>query len=543
MCVSTSACAQGRTCNLATGTCDATAGGYTIWPTNPVPAIVDGNDPGAVELGVKFTSDVAGTVTGIRFYKSATNTGTHVGNLWSSNGVKLGTVTFTAETTSGWQQVNFSPPLQIQANTVYVASYFAPNGHFSGNLDYFAAQGVDTPPLHTPANGVSGGNGVFAYGAASTFPANSYRSLNYWVDVVFSPQATAQLTSIAVTPANPAVAVGGTQQFTATGTYSDQSTQNLTSQVTWTSSSTAVATINGTGRATGVSQGSTTVTGALGELNGTSTLTVQAPGGVTITTTQLPVGVKNTAYSATLAASGGNPPYTWSIASGTLPAGLTLASSTGVISGTPTATGLSTVTVRATAGALTGTQNLVLSIGQNEIAAENVLPGNPASQWDVSGAGDTDLQGFATDISVNKGETVSFKIQTPSSSYRIDIYRLGYYGGLGARLVATVQPSATLPQTQPACVSDISTGLVDCGNWAVSASWNVPATATSGIYIAKLVRQDPRTAAPATSPSSCVTTAVTPTCCSRPRTPPGRPTTRTAATASTSARRPGAPTR
>ncbi len=137
------------------------------------------------------------------------------------------------------------------------------------------------------------------------------------------------------------------------------------------------------------------------------------------------------------------------------------------------------------------TQSLVISIGQNEIAAENVLPGNPASQWDVSGAGDPDIQGFATDISVNKGETVNFKIQTDSSTYRIDIYRLGYYGGLGARLVATVQPSATLPQSQPACLSDVTTGLVDCGNWAVSASWNVPATATSGIYIAKLVRQDP----------------------------------------------------
>src|SRR5262249_17314985 len=80
---------------------------------------------------------------------------------------------------------------------------------------------------------------------------------------------------------------------------------------------------------------------------------------------------------------------------------------------------------------------------------------------------------------------------TASTNSRIDIYRLGYYGGLGARPLATVQPSASLPQVQPDCLSDPTTGLVDCGNWAVSASWTVPPAATSGIYIAKLVRQDP----------------------------------------------------
>src|SRR5262249_23666180 len=139
-----------------------------IWPSNPTPAIVDGGDPNAVELGVKFQSDVAGSITGLRFYKAATNTGTHVGNLWSSTGQSLGTVTFRGETASGWQQASFASPVAIQANTVYVASYFAPNGHYSATRDYFATQGVDTPPLHALANGVAGGNGVYAYGATSS---------------------------------------------------------------------------------------------------------------------------------------------------------------------------------------------------------------------------------------------------------------------------------------------------------------------------------------------------------------------------------------
>lgn len=126
----------------------------------------------------------------------------------------------------------------------------------------------------------------------------------------------------------------------------------------------------------------------------------------------------------------------------------------------------------------------------NPVACENTKPGNPQSEWDVSGSGDPSIQGFATDISVNHGETVHFKIKTDATAYRLDIYRLGYYGGMGARKVATVLPSATLPQSQPACLTNSSTGLIDCGNWAESASWAVPADAVSGIYFARLVRTD-----------------------------------------------------
>jgi hypothetical protein len=126
----------------------------------------------------------------------------------------------------------------------------------------------------------------------------------------------------------------------------------------------------------------------------------------------------------------------------------------------------------------------------NPIICENSKPGNPASEWDISGAGASSIQGFATDISVSQGETVHFEVDTDASAYRLDIYRLGYYGGMGARKIAIVRPSVPLPQLQPNCLTDASTGLIDCGNWAESASWTVPADATSGIYIAKLVLED-----------------------------------------------------
>ncbi len=131
----------------------------------------------------------------------------------------------------------------------------------------------------------------------------------------------------------------------------------------------------------------------------------------------------------------------------------------------------------------------------NAVVAENCLPGNPASEWDISGAGSSTIQGFATDISVNRGTRISFKVSTPASSYRYDIYRMGYYGGLGARQVATVLPSVPLPQSQPSCINQAATGLIDCGNWAVSGYWDVPAGATSGIYFARLVRTDGSSAA------------------------------------------------
>lgn len=124
------------------------------------------------------------------------------------------------------------------------------------------------------------------------------------------------------------------------------------------------------------------------------------------------------------------------------------------------------------------------------VACENAKPGTSPDVWDVDRAGSDSIQGFATDISVDLGDRIDFKVDTDARAYGITIYRTGWYGGDGARQVATLQPSATLPQTQPECISDTVTELYDCGNWGVSASWNVPATAVSGVYLARLERGD-----------------------------------------------------
>ncbi len=136
----------------------------TLMSATSVPATVDSNDGQGVEVGMKFKSDTSGYITGIRFYKAKTNVGTHVGHIWSTTGVILGRAVFTNETASGWQQVSFPSPIPVTANTVYVAAYYAPSGHYSATANYFATKGIDNAPLHALENGVSGPNGVYHYG-------------------------------------------------------------------------------------------------------------------------------------------------------------------------------------------------------------------------------------------------------------------------------------------------------------------------------------------------------------------------------------------
>jgi hypothetical protein len=182
----------------------------SIWSTNVTPAGVDSGDGHSIEVGVKFTTDTFGTVSGIRFYKSTKNTGTHVGNLWTSTGQLLGRVTFSGESASGWQQASFSQPVAITPGTTYVASYYAPVGHYAQDDGYMfnapapAPDGnasLDSPPLHALRSTPSNPNGLFSYTTSTTFPSSTFNAENYWVDVAFTPSpAPGQVTSVTATP-------------------------------------------------------------------------------------------------------------------------------------------------------------------------------------------------------------------------------------------------------------------------------------------------------------------------------------------------------
>ena len=148
-------------------------GPLSIWSNSVTPSIPDAGPDDPVELGVEFSSDISGYITGIRFYKSSANTGTHVGNLWSSTGTLLATATFTDETASGWQQVNFATPVQITAGTIYVASYHTNVGHESDDIGYFAGQGANDGPLHALEDESGSRDAVYVYGSGGVSPPTS----------------------------------------------------------------------------------------------------------------------------------------------------------------------------------------------------------------------------------------------------------------------------------------------------------------------------------------------------------------------------------
>ena len=160
------------------------------------PSIVTVNDPSAVELGVKFQASTDGSITGLRFYKGPDNDGAHTADLWNATtGELLATTPFTDETPEGWQQVNFTQPVQITGGETYVASYHT-SGNYSADPNLFATAITNTNAnesltLTAPSSAASGGNGVYAYGSDSLMPTNSFNATSYGVDVIFKGQLAA----------------------------------------------------------------------------------------------------------------------------------------------------------------------------------------------------------------------------------------------------------------------------------------------------------------------------------------------------------------
>lgn len=149
--------------------------------TTQTPAIAAASDGGGTnyELGMRFTSTSAGRITAVRFWKSANESGAHVGRIWSVSGTLLASVTFTGESASGWQQQALATPLTIAANTEYLVSVN------TGGTWYVATTGgLATQIANGSLRSVVGSNGRF--GAPGAFPMQSWESSNYFRDVVFT---------------------------------------------------------------------------------------------------------------------------------------------------------------------------------------------------------------------------------------------------------------------------------------------------------------------------------------------------------------------
>lgn len=159
----------------------------SLWDSSTIPRVPAHADSNPIEIGMKFRSEAPGQVTGVRFYKGSGNTGTHVGRLWSSSGQLLAQATFTNESSTGWQQVNFASPVAIEANTTYVVSYYAPAGRYAYDEGFFASA-YTKGPLRALSSSEAGGNGVYRYGSGGVFPTDTYMSSSGWVDLVFQTE-------------------------------------------------------------------------------------------------------------------------------------------------------------------------------------------------------------------------------------------------------------------------------------------------------------------------------------------------------------------
>jgi len=136
-----------------------------------------------IELGLKFRSAVAGRANGIKFYKTAGNTGTHTAQLYSHDGTLLASQVFSNETDSGWQTVLFKTAIPIAANTTYIAAYHSSLGYYTLTINGLKTA-ITNGPLTALADSTDGINGLFKYTDTPDLPDSGYRSSNYWVDIL-----------------------------------------------------------------------------------------------------------------------------------------------------------------------------------------------------------------------------------------------------------------------------------------------------------------------------------------------------------------------
>ncbi len=242
-------------------------------------------DTNSVELGVRFRSTVSGTITALSYYKGTGGPDDlNSGHLWSRTGTLLASVDFAPETDSGWQQATLSDPVQITANTTYVASYFAPDGGYVSTHNYFA----DGPVVSGPLSASSYHNGVFCYADLPCFPNQTYLASNYYADVVFAPSTGA--------PADTTTTTSTTDTTVQPTTTTTDAPASTTSSTTTTSTTrpptTTTTTIRPPSTTTSTTTTTTTTPAGSGSTSGAGT-----GGSYMVTDSQCPAAVPSCAMT------------------------------------------------------------------------------------------------------------------------------------------------------------------------------------------------------------------------------------------------------
>jgi hypothetical protein len=278
--------------------------------------------------------------------------------------------TFTTDAPSSSLTVNPSTLPSATANSAYSATVSATGG--SGSYTFALTKGAlpSWLTLNTTTGALSGtptttGTASFTIMATDSKTASLTGSQAYTLTINAAGSLTVSPASLASATANSAYsttvsASGGS------GTYTFAVTSG--SLPSWLSLNTTTGVLSGTPTSTGTFSFTITATdGNTATLTGSKayTLTVNAAASLTLSPTTLSSATANSAYSAALTATGGSGTYTFAMTAGSLPAGLSLNGTTGVLSGTPTASGTSSFTVTATdtkTSSLTGSQAYTLTI-------------------------------------------------------------------------------------------------------------------------------------------------------------------------------------
>ncbi len=469
--------------------------------TNQTPDNPDQSDgvgaAGDYELGTEFVSSKAGQINAIRYYKAPSETGTHVGNIWSITGTLLDSVTFANETASGWQQQALTTPLNITANTTYVVSVNA-NSHFA-----VAGNAIATTITNGNLSAVAdGSNGVYN-STPNAFPTASNNS-NYFRDIVFSPN----------TVVNPPANKPGTVTVTGTTAQNRVLTANVVdtdglAQVTinykWQQSADGVTWNNiagATSKTLKLSQNqvnqqvraTATYTDALGtseNLISTTTAAITNVNDIGKVILKGSATVGRTLTETVLDTDGLNGvtiSYRWQQST----TGTTWSNITGATSKSLALTnGLlgKQVRVRTTYTDTFGARESIVSAGttitaQNAIVLENQKAGTTDWQVGSNFATNNEIAGYGDASSINKGQAINLKVSlAQAGKYNLDVYRLGYYGGAGGRLISSVAGLNGVTQAAPTI--DPTTRLVE-SKWNTSYTLQTAADWTTGLYLAKL---------------------------------------------------------
>jgi uncharacterized protein YjdB len=330
------------------------------------------------------------------------------------------------------------------------------------NLNNYSTWSSTTPSVGTiSASGVATGVAP----GSTTVTANASSSISGTATLTVTPAA---LVSIAVTPANPLVVAGNTQQFTAMGTYSDGSTQNLTSTAVWTSSNTTVATINA-GLATTLTTGSTTITATSGSITGSTNLTV-TPTLVSIAVAPASPSIAKGAtqqFTATGTYSDGSTQNLTSSASWT-------STNTAVVTvsaGLATAIATGSTTINATSGSISGSASLTVTP-----ATLVSLAVTPASVSIVLGA----IQQFTATGTYSDGSTqnlTSTAVWT-SSNTTVATTNAGLATAVAVGSTNIQATSGSINGSTSLTVTPQITGLV--GHWTFDEGSGVTAGDSSG---------------------------------------------------------------